>query len=59
MKYKVKFSYCFETEVETSNPSPSEIFKAADSLFPDSFTDPERFCNEIEYDGWKYEEVGA
>lgn len=57
MKYKVRFNYHLEVEVETDNPSPSEIFKAADSLFPDSFTDPERFCNEIEYDGWKYEEV--
>lgn len=59
MKYKVRFDYHFETEVETDNPSPSEIFKAADRVCPDEWSEPERFCNEIEYDGWKYEEVGA
>ena len=57
MKYKVRFNYHLEVEVETDNPSPSEIYKAADRLCPDPWETPERFCEEIVYDDWTYEEV--
>lgn len=57
MKYKVRFNYHFEVEVETDNPSPSEIYKAADRVCPDEWSEPERFCEEIVYDDWTYEEV--
>lgn len=59
MKYKVRFNYCFEVEVESDSPSPSEIFKAADRVCPDEWSERDRFCEEIVYDGWTYEEVGA
>lgn len=57
MKYKVRFNYHFEVEVDIDNTSESEIFKAADRKCPDSWVDPDLFCDQLIYDNWEYEEV--
>lgn len=57
MKYKVRFNYHFEVEVDIDTTSESEIYKAADSMCPDGWEDPDLFCDQLIYDNWEYEEV--
>lgn len=57
MKYKVRFNYHIEVEAYTENTSESEIYKAAERMCPDSWEDPDLFCDQLIYDNWEYEEV--
>ena len=57
MKYKVRFNYHFEVEVSGTNLSPEEIYKLADGMCPDSWEDPDLFCDQLIYDNWEYKEV--